>query len=198
MSSEIGISRQSIREALNRAEVMGLIEVRQGEGSFILSSLEGLLKPPLTVIIEKEVERIFDFLEIRKLVEGWCAEKAALEATSEELKDMKEILDKMKLVASKDKQWEELDLELHLSIAKATHNIIAIHIMDALKVNFSLFFKFTKSMPSSERLDVLWQHHHEIIDAIVRKNSKLAKQKVVDHLNFIEEKIRKDMGKMQG
>ena len=198
LSSELGISRQSIREALNRAEVMGLIEVRQGEGSFILSSLEGLLKPPLTVIIEKEVERIFDFLEIRKLVEGWCAEKAALEATSEELKDMKEILDKMKIVASKDKQWEELDLELHLSIAKATHNIIAIHIMDALKVNFSLFFKFTKSMPSSERLDVLWQHHHEIIDAIVRKNSRLAKQKVVDHLNFIEEKIRKDMGKMQG
>jgi GntR family transcriptional repressor for pyruvate dehydrogenase complex len=104
LSSEIGISRQSIREALNRAEVMGLIEVRQGEGSFILSSLEGLLKPPLTVIIEKEVERIFDFLEIRKLVEGWCAEKAALEATSEELEDMKEILDKMKIVASKDKQ----------------------------------------------------------------------------------------------
>jgi GntR family transcriptional repressor for pyruvate dehydrogenase complex len=197
LSSEIGISRQSIREALNRAEVMGLIEVRQGEGSFILSSLEGLLKPPLTVIIEKEVERIFDFLEIRKLVEGWCAEIAALEATGEELKDMKEILDKMKNVASKDKQWEELDLELHLSIAKATHNIIAIHIMDALKVNFSLFFKFTKSMPSSERLDVLWQHHYEIIDAIARKNSKLAKQKVVDHLNFIEEKIRNDMGKMK-
>ena len=198
LSSEIGISRQSIREALNRAEVMGLIEVRQGEGSFILSSLEGLLKPPLTVIIEKEAERIFDFLEIRKLVEGWCAEKAALEATADELEDMQEILDEMKKVASKDKQWEKLDLELHLSIAKATHNIIAIHIMDALKVNFSLFFKFTKSMPSSERLDVLWQHHHEIIDAIVGKNSDLAKQKVVDHLNFIEEKIRKDMSKMQG
>jgi GntR family transcriptional repressor for pyruvate dehydrogenase complex len=177
---------------------MGLIEVRQGEGSFILSSLEGLLKPPLTVIIEKEVERIFDFLEIRKLVEGWCAEKAALEATADELADMKEILDKMKIVASKDKQWEALDLELHLSIAKATHNIIAIHIMDALKVNFSLFFKFTKSMPSSERLDVLWQHHYEIIDAIAIKNSGLAKQKVVDHLNFIEKKIRNDMSKMQG
>jgi len=198
LSSEIGISRQSIREALNRAEVMGLIDVRQGEGSFILSSIKGVLKPPLTVIIEKEVERIFDFLEIRKLVEGWCAEKAALEATGEELEDMKEILNKMKKVASKDKQWEELDLELHLSIAKATHNIIAIHIMDALKVNFSLFFRFTKSMPSSERLDVLWQHHNEIIDAITRKDSNAAKQKVVDHLNFIEEKIRKDMGKIKG
>jgi GntR family transcriptional repressor for pyruvate dehydrogenase complex len=196
LSAELGISRQSIREALNRAEVMGLIDVRQGEGSFILSSLNESLKPPLTVIMEEGVERIFDFLEIRKLIEGWCAEKAALEATEEELKDMKTILDKMKKVVSKDKQWEELDLVLHRSIAKATHNIVAIHIMDALKVNFSLFFRFTKSMPSTERLDVLWQHHYEIIDAIARKESIEAKQKVIDHLNFIEEKIRKDIGKI--
>jgi GntR family transcriptional repressor for pyruvate dehydrogenase complex len=196
MASELGISRQSIREALNRAEVMGLIQVRQGEGSFILSSVREPLKPPLTVIIEKEAERIFEFLEIRKLIEGWCAEKAALEATGKELEDMIQIVNKMKKVVSKDKQWEELDLELHFSIAKATHNIIAIHIMDALRVNFSLFFRFTKSMPSSERLDVLWQHHNEIIEAITRKDSKLAKQKVIDHLNFIEEKIKKDMGQM--
>lgn len=198
LSAGLGISRQSIREALNRAEVMGLIQVRQGEGSFILSSIKAALKPPLTVIIEKEAERIFDFLEIRKLVEGWCAERAALEATVEELEDMKEILGKMKKVVSKNKQWEELDLELHRTIAKATHNIIAIHIMDALKANFSLFFKFTKSMPSSERLDVLWQHHYEIIDAITRKDSNMARRKVIDHLNFIEEKIGKDMGKMKG
>ena len=170
-----------------------MIDVRQGEGSFILSSLNKSLKPPLTVIIEEEVERIFDFLEIRKVVEGWCAEKAALEATGEELEDMKTILDKMKKVVSKDKQWEELDLVLHRSIAKATHNIVAIHIMDALKVNFSLFFRFTKSMPSSERLDVLWQHHYEIIDAIARKESNTAKQKVIDHLSFIEEKIGKNI-----
>ena len=64
LATDLGISRQSIREALNRAEVMGLIEVRQGEGSFILSSINKSLKPPLTIIIEKEAERIFEFLEI--------------------------------------------------------------------------------------------------------------------------------------
>ncbi len=125
LAAELKISRQSIREALNRAEVMGLIKVRQGEGSFILSSVTESLKPPLTLIIEKEAERIFEFLEIRKLVEGWCAEKAAVEATSEDLQNMNEILEKMKKVVSKDKQWEELDLALHLCFAKATHNVIA-------------------------------------------------------------------------
>jgi GntR family transcriptional repressor for pyruvate dehydrogenase complex len=194
LAAELRISRQSIREALNRAEVMGLIRVRQGEGSFILSFVNDTLKAPLTLIIEREAERIFEFLEIRKLVEGWCAEKAAVEATSEDLQSMRKILGKMKKVASKDKQWEQLDLALHLSFAKATHNVIAVHIMEALKANFGPFFKFAKSMPSSEKIDVLWQHHYEIFKAIENRNPEAAKRKVIEHLNFIEEKLKQDVG----
>ena len=197
LAADMGISRQSIREALNRAEVMGLIEVRQGEGSFILSSINGSIKPPLTLIIEKEADRIFDFLEIRKLLEGWCAEKAAGQATGEELQNMEELLDEMKKVASKDKQWEELDLELHLSFAKATHNVIAVHMMEALKSNFGPFFRFTKSMPSSEKIEVLWQHHYEIFQAITHRDPETAKKKVIEHLDFIEAKLKEDMGTMK-
>ncbi len=194
LAADLKISRQSVREALRRAEIMGLIEVRQGEGSFILSSINKSLKPPLSIILEKEAERIFEFIEIRKLIEGWCAEKAANEATIEDLKNMEEILAKMKKVASKDKQWEELDLELHLSFAKATHNVIAVHVMEALKTNFKPFFKFAKSMPRSERIDVLWQHHFEIFTAIKRGRARAAQKKVIDHLNYIETKLKRDMG----
>jgi len=194
LANELEISRQSIREALNRAETMGLIEIRQGEGSFILSSINEALKTPLTLIIEEEAERVFDFLEMRKLIEGWCVEIAAKEATPEELEKMESILFKMKTVGSKNKQWEALDLELHLSFAKATHNIIAVHMMEALKSNFGLFFQFTKSMPSPEKLDVLWQHHNEIFLAIKSRNPVTAKHKVIDHLDFIEGKIKEDMG----
>ena len=194
LAADLRISRQSIREALNRAVVMGLIEVRQGEGSFILSSVKKSLKPPLTLIIEEEASRIFDFLEIRKLVEGWCAEKAAIEATEEDLENMAAILEEMKKVASKDKQWEELDLDLHLSFAKATHNVIAVHIMEALKSNFKPFFRFAKSMPSSEKIDILWQHHYEIFKAIKQRDPQTSKKKVVEHLNYIREKLKEDMG----
>jgi GntR family transcriptional repressor for pyruvate dehydrogenase complex len=107
---------------------------------------------------------------------------------------MEEILAKMKKVASKDKQWEELDLKLHISFAEATHNVIAVHMMEALKTNFRPFFKFAKSMPQSEKIDVLWQHHFEIFKAIKNRNPKKAQKKVIDHLNFIEEKLKEDMG----
>jgi GntR family transcriptional repressor for pyruvate dehydrogenase complex len=197
MASELGVSRQSIREALYRAEIMGLIEIRQGGGTFIRSSVYKPLKPPLTVLIEKEAERIFEFLEMRKLIEGWCAEKAAVEANAEDLKSMSGVLGKMKRITLKDKRWEEMDMTLHFAIAEASHNIIAIHIMEALKVSFASFFRFRNSIKSSENMEQLWQHHHDIYEAIRLKEPTLAKQKVIDHLNFIEERIKADMGKMK-
>jgi len=197
MASDLGISRQSIREALYRAEIMGLIEVRQGEGSFVLSSVRESLKPPLVVLLEEEAGRIFEFLEVRKLIEGWCAEKATAEATAEDLERMAGILERMATSTPGDSEWEEVDVEFHLSIAAATHNVIAIHIMEALKESFGSFFRFRKVLTRPEKKDLLLRHHHEIYRAISQKDPSLAKRKIVDHLNYIAKKIREEMGKMQ-
>ena len=198
MASDLGISRQSIREALYRAEVMGLIEVRQGEGSFVLSSVRESLKPPLLVLLEEEAGRIFEFLEVRKLIEGWCAQKAATEATAEDLERMAGILEGMATSTPGDRKWEEVDVEFHLSVAAGTHNIIAIHIMEALKESFGSFFRFRKVLTRPEKKDLLLRHHHEIYRAIIQGNPSLAKRKIVDHLDYIEKKIREEMEKMQG
>ncbi len=197
MASDFGISRQSIREALYRAEIMGLIEVRQGEGSFVLSSVRESLKPPLLVLLEEEAGRIFEFLEVRKLIEGWCAEKAAMEATAEDLEKMEGILEKMGRIVPTDKEWEAVDVEFHRSIAAATHNVIAIHIMEALKDSFGSFFRFRKVLTRPEKKDLLWGHHNEIYGAISQGDPLLAKRKIVDHLDFIEKKIKEEMEKMQ-
>jgi GntR family transcriptional repressor for pyruvate dehydrogenase complex len=197
MASEFGISRQSIREALYRAEIVGLVEVRQGEGSFVLSSVRESLRPPLLVLLEEEAGRIFEFLEIRKLIEGWCAEKAAVEATAEDLERMGEILEKMESSSPGDREWEEVDVEFHLSIAAATHNVIAIHIMEALKDSFGSFFRFRKVLTRPEKKDLLVQHHHEIYKAISQRDSSRAKRKIVYHLDYIQQKIAEEMEKMQ-
>lgn len=196
MASDLGISRQSLREALYRAKIMGLIEVRQGEGSFVLSSAHESLQTPLVGLLEEEVERIFEFFEIRKLIEGWCAEKASTVATVEDLERMKQILKKMEAVLPSGKTWEEVDMEFHLCIAAATHNVIAMHIMEALRESFDAFFRFRKVITKSEKKDLLWHHHNEVYKAINQRNASMARQKIVDHLNFIERKIREDIGNM--
>ena len=197
MASDLEVSRQSIREALYRAKTMGLIEVRQGEGSFVLSSVRETLKPPLTVLLEEEAERIFDFLEIRKLIEGWCAEKASGKATPENLEKMKEILKKMKGVVPTEKAWERVDREFHISVVAATQNVIAMHIMEALKDSFSSFFRLRRITTQSELKGLLCRQHNEIYRAISRRDPLLARQKAVEHLDFIEKRIKEDLKKMQ-
>ena len=195
ISAELGVSRQSVREALYRAETMGFIEVKQGEGSFVRSSISNKLKAPLEVILGEQAERVFEFLEIRKLFEGWCAEKAAMVANSDDLKQIKDILDRMKELKTTDKQWEETDLKFHFAVVSAAHHVIAIHIMEALKVNFTTFFDFRQILEKIDKKELLWQHHYEIYDAIKQGKARIARQKLIDHLDFIEETIRESWKK---
>ena len=190
IATELGVSRQSVREALYRAETMGLIEVRPGEGSFVRSSVSKSIKSPLEVILGEQAERVFEFLEIRKVIEGWCAEKAALEARAEDLAAIRDILERMKQLHPTDKKWEETDKEFHYAIVSAAHHVIAMHIMEALKINFETFFNFRQALEKIGQKKLLWQHHHDVYTAIAQRNPELARQKIIDHLNFMEETIK--------
>ena len=191
MASDLGISRQSVREALYRAETMGLIEVRQGEGSFVRSTVGESLGSPLAILLEEQAETVFEFLEIRKVIEGWCAEKAATEADAVDLRKIREVLDKMMKLSTANKKWEETDMAFHFAVVAATHNVIAMHIMEALKVGFDTFFDFRQHFSKADEKELMWQHHYEVYEAIRRGDSVLARQKIIDHLDFIEEKIKK-------
>lgn len=191
MASDLEISRQSVREALYRAETMGLIEVRQGEGSFVRSTVGESLGSPLAILLEEQAETVFEFLEIRKVIEGWCAEKAAIEADAVDLRKIREVLDKMMKLSTANKKWEETDMAFHFAVVAATHNVIAMHIMEALKVGFDTFFDFRQHFSKADEKEVMWRHHFEVYEAINQRNPILAKQKIIDHLDFIEEKIKK-------
>jgi DNA-binding FadR family transcriptional regulator len=49
-------------------------------------------------------------------------------------------------------------------------------------------------MPSSEKMDILWQHHYEIFKAIKQRDPETSKKKVIEHLDYINEKLKEDMG----
>jgi GntR family transcriptional regulator, transcriptional repressor for pyruvate dehydrogenase complex len=193
MAQELGVSRQSIRESIYRAKTAGLIEVRQGEGTFVISSVKGDLKPPLSLLLEEQAEKVFEFLEIRKPIEAWCAEKASEEATSADLKRMQGILRKMERVKPPEPAWESADLDFHASVAAATHNVIAMHVMEGLKDSFHAYFRVKKFTTKPERKQVLLRQHKDIFEAIKQKNPKEARKKIMEHLDYVVAMITEDL-----
>jgi GntR family transcriptional repressor for pyruvate dehydrogenase complex len=199
MATELGVSRQSIREAIYRATTAGLIEVRQGEGTFIISSLKGTLRQPLSILLTEQAEKVFEFLEIRKLIEGWCAERASEAATPGDLKKLEGLLKKMEKGKPAESVWEKADLEFHSVIAAATHNVLAMHVMEGLKDSFHTYFRVKKYSTKQERKELLLDQHRRILDAIRQKDAKKARKRIVEHLDYVEKMITEDIiGKRRG
>jgi GntR family transcriptional regulator, transcriptional repressor for pyruvate dehydrogenase complex len=195
MALEMGVSRQSIREAIHRAKAEGLIEVRQGEGTFVISSLKGNLKPPLSILLEAQAEKVFEFLEMRKLIECWCAERASKTATAGDLKRMREILKRMTKVSPGEAGWERADLVFHSSVAAASHNVIAMHVMEGLKDSFQTYFRVKKFTTRTERKDELLAQHRDIFEAIQQRDAGRARDKMLEHLDYVEKMIAEDLSR---
>lgn len=194
MSADFHISRQTMREALYRAELLGLIEVRHGAGSFVLSRpSDDIAETSPLAALEKEAGRIFEVFEIRRLIEGWFAAKASATADAPDLKKMKAHLQRMGELELTDERWEKSDLEFHLAIAGATKNPILVQIMRIWRVSVSTLYQFKRVLSSSEDKEVVWRHHRDIYEAIRKRESETARQRIVDHMDFLEAKIKEDM-----
>lgn len=199
LALKLGISRQSTREAIYRAQSMGLIDVRPGEGSFVVSFAREILKDPMRALLEEEAGKIFDFLEIRKVLEGWCAATAAIMATDADLDKIRGALERMQQMAVTDTRWDKEDTDFHMFIAAASKNVIATHIMQTLKESFADYFRLRRTTIREDKTKkgIYLQQHLEIYEAIHQKDPDLSRRKVLEHLEIIEKVIVKDLKKQQ-
>ena len=191
-------SRPTIREALYRAELVGLIDVRHGAGSYVMASQpREAMDRPIIELIKKEAHRISEFFDIRRALEGWCAAQAARVATRKHLKEMKARLDRMKSLDVTDEDWESNDIAFHQALAASTGNPMAIRIMNILRDGFSAFYRFKRFIPNREEQELIWQHHADIYEAVRRKSPTDARGAIIAHMDFIESRLNESMRDMQ-
>jgi GntR family transcriptional repressor for pyruvate dehydrogenase complex len=187
LAKQLKVSRQSIREALKKAETQGLVDVRHGEGTFVLSMVSDWMEEPLLIMITEEVGKVSEFLEIRKLFEVWCVRKAAEVASAREVKKLKKGLAEMAKAIESLQPFGRLDFEFHLSIVEASHNTLMLHMFTSLKHVFDFKYKissFAKNFLENHR--VLHTQHQAVYEAIKSRNPELAGQKMEEHLQFVE------------
>ncbi|MGB7260376.1 MAG: FadR/GntR family transcriptional regulator [Pseudolabrys sp.] len=187
-------SRQTIREAIYRAELVGLVEVRHGAGSFVVSRTPQVAPDrPLMDLIKIEAHRVGEFFEIRRALEGWCASQAAKVGSKSHLSALKSRLDAMRDLDVTDDAWEENDIGFHKALAAATGNPLAVRIMDILRESFSAFYRLKRYIPNSEEQKTIWQHHVDIYDAVRERAPERAKAAIIAHMDFIEAKLAESL-----
>ncbi len=126
----LGVSRVSVRTALNRLTALGLVEARQGEGTFVRRVTADTYRDLMLPMFLVNKNTIKEILEYRLVMEVGATELAAQRITETELVKLEEIVARMEANVGDVKTFAEDDLQFHVLIAKASKNQMIINVMN--------------------------------------------------------------------
>ncbi|AAR35000.1 FadR family transcriptional regulator [Geobacter sulfurreducens] len=190
LAEMFGVSRPSVREALNILAAAGLVESYQGGGTIVKSLMDAASGPPLSEIIKVEQERALDVIEVRKCMEAWTAYYAAQRALPDDVRKLEGIVWNMEANLNGLKPSEDLDANFHIVIARSTHNVVWLHLMQTI---FEAMKEFQRSVwravyLTEEDHRTLFAHHKAIFEAIRDKDCERARNAMLGHLTFAEKR----------
>jgi GntR family transcriptional repressor for pyruvate dehydrogenase complex len=195
LSEKLGVCRASVREALRAMEIIGLIEIRQGEGSYITGNMEASLFEPLSMMFVLRKGDPMDILQLRMIIEVEAASMAAQKITEEQTKELSDIL--INLTAAVTEEESVLyDTQLHYKIAEISGNYLIITLLNTLASLISRFIKNARGMilVGEDNKETLIMEHKEICDAIIARDSSRATSAMKTHMGTINQAMPQSTG----
>ncbi|MCD5325686.1 MULTISPECIES: FadR/GntR family transcriptional regulator [Pontibacillus] len=191
LAKSFQVGRSAIREALSALRAMGLLEMRQGEGTFVKQFEPSRFSVPVSVAFLMKKEDIKELLEVRKILEVGAAESAAIHHTEEDLEAMEKALVAMGEAKGNGELGEEADLEFHLAVAHSTHNHMLINLMNSVSEIMVETMRETRRLwlHSEQKTTTLLQEHYDILRAIQHRDGQLAKKHMFEHLTKVEQAL---------
>lgn len=189
LAKRLEVSRPVVREALKRLEGDGLLIGRQGEGTYVADLVAPAFAPALAGLLARDGRAGRDVLEFRRAFEGWAAETAARRATADDRAMLGRLVAAMREAhAAQDGPREaELDVELHMTIAEATHNVVALHVGHALYrlLVDGVFVNRPKLHRMPRARDGLLAQHTAIAEAILAGDPASARARSEAHVDAV-------------
>ncbi|MEC0299038.1 FadR/GntR family transcriptional regulator [Peribacillus frigoritolerans] len=200
LAENFQVGRPAIREALSALSSMGLIEIKQGEGTFVKTFDPAIMNHPLSAALLMDQDNIKHLLEVRKILESGTAEVAAKKRTEENLIKLKDMLFNMEKVSDDEELSDKADISFHVAVANASQNELLITLMNHVSELMTEKMRDIRrvALYSEEMtLKQLYQQHVRIYDAIVAQDEDGARSAMLFHLQSVEESLDRVIQKNQ-
>ncbi|UBV45318.1 FadR family transcriptional regulator (plasmid) [Deinococcus taeanensis] len=179
LAAQLGVSRASLRNALSRLELMGVLEVRQGDGTFIRAADTETLSLPFQGLLRSLPQTAQDLLEFRQILEPEAAALAAMRATSEQIASLRTCLEQQHVTATRGMKLSEDDLKFHALIAQMVGNTVILRVLETLQ---HLMQQLRTHTLKGDRPELTLQEHILILTAIEARDPAAARAAMAGHL----------------
>ena len=189
LAAELGLSRNSLREAVRALSQLRVLEVRQGDGTYV-SSLEPDLLLESTGFISHLLlgETEIELYEVRRILEAAAAALAAGRIDQQERSELAEILERMQR-AKNVEELVEADVAFHAVIARAAGNAVLASLLASLSTR-TMRVRLWHGRAADDALDETREEHRRIYEAIVAGDAELARAAATAHIASGERWLR--------
>ncbi len=189
----LGVGRSTLREVIRTLDFLGVVQVRQGSGTYVAGADDGGVEKLLAVGLALERCSVGEIVEVRRILEEQAARLAALHRTEGELAHMEEVVARMKASAREPAQAASLDLEFHILVARASHNGVLAHLLAGFRPLLELWIQRAVRQP--EVIEEIVTEHAAVLRAIADQNPDAARARMFLHLTEAAARLYQTLGK---
>lgn len=195
LAQSLNVSREKLRQAAAQLEARGLLEARQGDGTYVADLIGSALSPAMIDLLARHERGVRDYLEFRRDVEGFAASLAAERATAQ---------DRAAIAASIERQEEAMaagdaqaildeDPVFHAAVIDASHNAVVAHTMTSIYdlTRRGIIYSRTVLAGVEGANEALCAQHRVIAAAVERGDPEAARAASERHIDYVSDALQR-------
>ena len=168
LAEKFRVGRSTIREAVKLLSSKGIVEVRQGSGTYVVTTVKGLSDPLNLRSVQDKNALAFDLVNVRLLLEPGIAEMAAQNATPEDIERLRRLCERVETKIHEGDRYIEDDIAFHTCIAESSKNLVVGQLIPVIDTAVMMFVNVTHK----KLIDETIMTHRMITEAIANHDKK--------------------------
>jgi GntR family transcriptional repressor for pyruvate dehydrogenase complex len=190
LADRLGLSRNSLREAVRALALINVLDVRQGDGTYVTSLEPHLLLDALTFVVDfQRDDTVLEFFQVRRILEPAATEMAARHMSETDVIELRKILESL----PDEPSIEELvanDLEFHQRIAAGSGNMVLCSLIENLS-GPTTRARIWRGLTQEGAIAKTREQHAAICDAIAARQPEVARAWATVHVAGVEDWLRR-------
>jgi GntR family transcriptional repressor for pyruvate dehydrogenase complex len=180
LCQQLGIARTSLREALKAMELVGMLDSRVGDGTFVCPRSEFLSRPLLWAFTGSDHDELHEIMEARTIIEENLAGLAAERGTDDQIKQIGDAVQMMRDSIARGDSSLEADMAFHIAVSTAAQNGVLLNAVQLLRNLMRQWIHYKLLIPDVP--DVVLKRHVAIYKAIAARKPAAARTAMRQHL----------------
>ena len=192
LSEHLGLSRNSLREAVKALEVIKVLDVRRGDGTYVTSLEPRLVLEAISFVIDlHDDSSILEIFAVRRILEPAAAALAASRISAVDAQKLRRLVETVDEVPAVEDLVEH-DISFHRAIADATGNSYLASLIDNLSSDTARA-RMWRGITQENVVVRTLSEHLAIADAIANGDAELARALTVVHINGVEQWLSRSL-----